>query len=220
MSTLMSTFAGSGGAALDAMANALGADKTAAVTQGANWLADSMTAGGGVPWFHIGIGPFIGASIAMSVVVAFSPDLQRMRKDEMGRETIEWWTRLMTLAIAVIQSVMEARTLKAYSLVGTGLGYYLAVVPMFITGALAITWVADEITDYGLGHGSSVIITMSICGGYFAALKALLPKMLTGFSFATALPGVCVLRRAHARHRSLGARYRQSPFAVFPRPLW
>jgi preprotein translocase subunit SecY len=188
MSTLMSTFAGSGGAALDAMANALGGDKTAAVTQGANWLADSMSAGGGVPWFHIGIGPFIGASIAMSVVVAFSPDLQRMRKDEMGRETIEWWTRLMTLAIAVIQSVIEARTLKVYSLVGTGLGYYLAVVPMFITGALAITWVADEITDYGLGQGSSVIITMSICGGYFAALKALLPKIMTDFSFATALP--------------------------------
>ena len=191
MTSLMSTFAGGGGGGVDAVMNALmggASSQAAAVAESTkNWLVDSLSTGG-VPWFHIGIGPYIGASIAMSVLTAFSPELQAMRKDQTGQETIKWWTRLMTVAIAVIQSVVEAGSLKAYSVIGTGFWYYLTVVPMFVTGALAITWVADEITDYGLGQGSSVIITMSICGGYFSALKALLPSLLANFSFQAAAP--------------------------------
>ena len=193
MTTLMSTFSGGRGA-LDAVASAMGlsaGSAAGAATVGAtNWLAESLAMGGGVPWFHIGIGPYIGASIAMSVVTSLTPEFQAMRKDQTGMETIKWWTRLMTFAIAIVQSVIEARSLSAHSLVGTGFGYYLAVVPMFVTGALAITWIADEITDYGLGQGSSLIITMSICGGYFSALKALIPKMLADFSLSAALPVV------------------------------
>jgi len=192
MTSLMSTFAGGGGGGVDAVMKALmgGASSqtaAAAAETTTNWLVDSLSTGG-VPWFHIGIGPYIGASIAMSVLTAFSPELQAMRKDQTGQETIKWWTRLMTFTIAVIQSVVEAGSLKAYSVIGTGFWYYLTVVPMFVTGALAITWVADEITDYGLGQGSSVIITMSICGGYFSALKALLPSLLANFSLQAAAP--------------------------------
>jgi preprotein translocase subunit SecY len=192
MTSLMSTFAGGGGGGVDAVMKALmgGASSqtaAAAAETTTNWLVDSLSTGG-VPWFHIGIGPYIGASIAMSVLTAFSPELQAMRKDQTGQETIKWWTRLMTFTIAVIQSVVEAGSLKAYSVIGTGFWYYLTVVPMLVTGALAITWVADEITDYGLGQGSSVIITMSICGGYFSALKALLPSLLANFSLQAAAP--------------------------------
>jgi len=190
MTTLLSTFSG-GRSALDAVASAMGLSAgSAATSEGTNWLAESLAVGGGVPWFHVGIGPYIGASIAMSVLTSLTPEFQAMRKDQTGMETIKWWTRLMTFAIAIVQSVIEARSLSAHSLVGTGFGYYLMVVPMFITGALAITWIADEITDYGLGQGSSLIITMSICGGYFSALKALIPKMLADFSLSAALPVV------------------------------
>ena len=150
-------------------------------------LSDSISSVG-VPWFHIGIGPFIGASIAMSVLVSLSPELQAMRKDQTGQETIKWWTRLMTFAIAIIQSVLEAGKLKAFSLIGTGFGYYVVVVPMLVTGAMALTWIADEITDYGLGQGSSIIITMSICGGYFDALSTLIPKLVANFSLGAVLP--------------------------------
>ena len=189
MATLMSTFSGGNGA-LDVVANALGLSGTAAGGDAlrSSWLAESLSSGGGVPWFHVGIGPYIGASIAVSIFTAMTPEFQQMRKDQTGQETIKWWTRLLTFAIALVQSVVEARSMRMHSLVGTGFEYYLLVVPMFVTGALAITCIADDITNYGLGQGSSVIITMSICGGYFTALKALLPKIIENFTLAAALP--------------------------------
>ena len=191
MNSLMSTLSG-GASGKDGILGALmgaagmsygGAEGGIASTA----LSDSISSVG-VPWFHIGIGPFIGASIAMSVLVALSPELQAMRKDQTGQETIKWWTRLMTFAIAIIQSVLEAGKLKAFSLIGTGFTYYIVVVPMLVTGAMALTWIADEITDYGLGQGSSIIITMSICGGYFDALSALIPKLVANFSLGAVLP--------------------------------
>jgi preprotein translocase subunit SecY len=188
MTALMSSLSG-GKSALDSfMGLGGGTGASALASTNPDWLADSF--GAGISWFHIGIGPFISASIAMSVLVALMPELQALRKDEMGQNTLKWWTRLLTFAISVVQSVVEATKLKAFSLIGTGFEYYFLVIPMFVSGALAITWVADEITDHGLGQGSSVIITMSICGGYFSALKALLPKMLADFSLVGVLPAV------------------------------
>jgi preprotein translocase subunit SecY len=192
MNSLMSTLSGGAsgkdgilGALMGAAGMSYGGAEGAGIAS--TTLSDSISSVG-VPWFHIGIGPFIGASIAMSVLVSLLPELQAMRKDQTGQETIKWWTRLMTFAIAIIQSVLEAGKLKAFSLIGTGFGYYVVVVPMLVTGAMALTWIADEITDYGLGQGSSIIITMSICGGYFDALSALIPKLVANFSLGAVLP--------------------------------
>ena len=185
MRAVVSSMTGARGGLL---ASAFGESAGTTAMSGASWVADSMNANG-VPWFHIGIGPYVGASIAMSVLVSLIPDLQTMRKDEMGMETLKWWTRLLTCTLAMIQSVIEAVKLQAFSLIGGGFTYYLYVVPMLVTGALALTWVADEISDYGFGQGSSVIILMSICSAYFSALSTLIPKITAnGFSFVGTLP--------------------------------
>jgi preprotein translocase subunit SecY len=55
--------------------------------------------------------------------------------------------------------------------VGGTFAYYAAVVPAFVAGALAVAWLADEMTNRGLGQGTSVMITMSVCGAYWSAAK-------------------------------------------------
>ena len=61
----------------------------------------------------------------------------------------------MTVAIAVIQSVVEAGSLKAYSVIGTGFWYYLTVVPMFVTGARSPgSRTRSQITDWVKGAAS------------------------------------------------------------------
>ena len=118
----------------------------------------------GVPYFHVGIGPFIAASIAMQVLVAVVPSLKELTKDQVGQHTVKQYTRYLTFVVAVVQSILAAAELRPYATLAPGTPYYLTVVPIFITGAVIVAWLADEMTNYGLGQGSSVMITMSVCG--------------------------------------------------------
>ena len=53
--------------------------------------------------------------------------------------------------------------------------YYFIAVLLFTTGAMVITWFSQEISDYGIGEGSGMIITMSICASYASAIKSAIP---------------------------------------------
>lgn len=130
----------------------------------------------GVSLFHVGVGPFIAASIAMQVLVALTPSLKELTKDQVGQQTIKQYTRYLTFVVAVAQSVVTAAELAPFAVpgavpVGGTFAYYAAVVPAFVAGALAVAWLADEMTNRGLGQGTSVMITMSVCGAYWSAAK-------------------------------------------------
>ena len=141
----------------------------------------------GVPYFHVGIGPFIAASIAMQVLVAVVPSLKELTKDQVGQHTVKQYTRYLTFVVAVVQSILAAAELRPYATLAPGTPYYLTVVPIFITGAVIVAWLADEMTNYGLGQGSSVMITMSVCGAYLSALQYYW-SALAAMSFAQIAP--------------------------------
>lgn len=151
----------------------------------------------GIPWFHVGIGPFIAASIAMSVLVAVIPSLKALQKDAVGQQTVKQYTRYLMLVVAVVQSFVTAAELKPYTVLTSH--YYWQVVPMFITGALVVAWLGDEMTNYGIGNGTSVMITMSVCGAYFSAAKYYAPA-ITAASLTAMAPfiGAAVLLTAGA----------------------
>ena len=65
----------------------------------------------GVPYFHVGIGPFIAASIAMQVLVAVVPSLKELTKDQVGQHTVKQYTRYLTFVVAVVQSILAAAEL-------------------------------------------------------------------------------------------------------------
>ena len=84
---------------------------------------------------HVGIGPFIAASIAMQVLVAVVPSLKELTKDRVGQHTVKQYTRYLTFVVAVVQSILAAAELRPYATLAPGTPYYLTVVPIFITGA-------------------------------------------------------------------------------------
>jgi preprotein translocase subunit SecY len=143
---------------------------------------------GGISLFHVGIGPFIAASIAMSVLTATVPSLKELTKDAVGQHTVKQYTRYITLAVAVVQSYITAVNLKPYCALGFESKTYAVAATLFFTcGALAAAWLADEMTDRGLGQGTSVMITVSVCGAYVSALRHYFTQLLT-VSFAQILP--------------------------------
>ncbi len=149
---------------------------------------------GGVSVFHVGIGPFIAASIAMSVLTAAVPSLKELTKDAVGQHTVKQYTRYITLVVAVAQSWITASGLRPYAVAGFESRYYLvAATSVFACGALAAAWLADEITDRGLGQGTAVMITVSVCGAYVSALRYHAAALLNA-SFAQMAPFIlCAL---------------------------
>jgi len=134
--------------------------------------ARQITEHGGVTIFHLGIGPFVAGSIIMQVLMAIDPQMKEMKKDRMGMEKLKQQGRYLTLIIALILGAMEAHKLKYLCAMAIpGFLYYMTATCFFAAGAMIITWVAQEITDYGIGEGSGMIITMSICASYASTVK-------------------------------------------------
>ena len=134
--------------------------------------ARQITEHGGVTIFHLGIGPFVAGSIIMQVLMAIDPQMKEMKKDRMGMEKLKQQGRYLTLIIALILGAIEAHKLKYLCAMAIpGFLYYMTATMLLAAGAMIITWVAQEITDYGIGEGSGMIITMSICASYASTVK-------------------------------------------------
>ena len=134
--------------------------------------ARQVTEHGGVTIFHLGIGPFVAGSIIMQVLMAIDPQMKEMKKDRMGMEKLKQQGRYLTLIIALILGAIEAHKLKYLCAMSIpAFLYYATATCFFAAGAMIITWVAQEITDYGIGEGSGMIITMSICASYASTVK-------------------------------------------------
>ena len=144
----------------------------------------------GIPFFHVGIGPYIGASIAMQVMVAVVPSLKELTKDPIGQQTVKQYTRYLTFVVAIFQSILTANELRPYYVGGPLSGYFWHAVPAFICGAIVVTWLADEMTNYGLGNGTSMLITMSVCGAYFKAASYYLTSYFGSIAIAQFMPWV------------------------------
>ena len=148
--------------------------------------AQSGMGGGMMDWFnvfsggalsHCAIGtlsiwPYISASIIMQLLTAVIPTLGRLsREGETGRATIAQYTRYLTIAICLFQAGALAGGLQNPESLGLA-GVQLVLNPgiMFtamtiicITAAsLLVMWLADQITQRGVGNGTSLIIMINI----------------------------------------------------------
>ena len=70
---------------------------------------------------------------------------------------------------------------------GGSSSYLFTATALFTCGAVAAAWLADEMTDRGLGQGTSVMITMSVCGAYVLALRHYAADLLS-VSFTQVVP--------------------------------
>ena len=118
--------------------------------------------------FALGIMPYISASIVMQLLAVAVPYFQKMQREgESGRKKIQWYTRVLTVAILLFQAPSYLINLKmqASSALASGISWSVFMIPATIilaAGSMFILWLGERITDKGVGNGISLVIMIGI----------------------------------------------------------
>lgn len=141
----------------------------------------NLLSGGALASFSIvlvGLSPFITASIITQLLTKAIPKLEELHKDgESGRRKINQWTRIITVPLAIVQSIAFIYILRQTVLAGnttilnqaTPLEWVVAVTAM-TAGAVLLMWLGELVTEQGIGNGISMLI--------FAGIISQLPSTL------------------------------------------
>ncbi len=122
-------------------------------------------------FFAMGIGPYINASIIIQLLSVGIPALERLSKQgEEGRKKINNYTRILTLVLAVAQSIGilisfdKAGAIDFNFLFGVNNKFlsYVFLVLVYTAGAALTMWLGERITDYGVSNGISMLIFAGI----------------------------------------------------------
>ncbi len=133
----------------------------------------------------LGIMPYINASIFMQLFAAVEPNMARLAQEgDVGRQKISQYTRYATIGIAAIQSVMilyaltyfPSNILRGFDssfgqiVIIPGPWFILCGVIIMTAGSLLLMWVGEQITQFGIGNGTSLLITINILSGLPSAM--------------------------------------------------
>ena len=142
----------------------------------------NLLSGGALASFSIvlvGLTPFITASIITQLLTKAIPKLEELHKDgESGRRKINQWTRMVTIPLAIVQSIAFIFILRQTILAGnttvladpTAIEWIVAVTAM-TAGSVLLMWLGELITEQGIGNGISLLI--------FAGIISQLPSTLS-----------------------------------------
>lgn len=132
-----------------------------------NMLSGSALAEGTI--FALSIQPYINASIIMQLLAIAIPSLERMVKDggEEGKKKMNSITRIVTVAIALIQSFGYLLTLNTNGALHAYDGFYgfiskAAIILVLIAGSCLVMWLGESINEKGIGNGISMILFAGI----------------------------------------------------------
>ena len=117
--------------------------------------------------FALSIQPYINASIIIQLLCVAIPALERMSKEEgeEGRKKIASITRYATVAIGLLQGFAYYILIKNNGLLtddGSGIWAAIVIIMTFTSGSALIMWLGEQITEFGIGNGISIILFASI----------------------------------------------------------
>ncbi len=126
--------------------------------------------------FALSIQPYINSSIIIQLLTVAVPYLEHLAKDggEEGRKKIQSITRYTTVAIAVLQAVGYYFMMKRYGILAPGAeGIWpaLVIIVSFIAGSSFVMWMGEQVTEFGVGNGISIIL--------FAGIVSRVPSMVS-----------------------------------------
>ena len=113
--------------------------------------------------FALGISPYITASIVMNLLTFAIPALERMAKEggEEGKEKIQRITRYVSIILAFVESIGIMMGLRG-ALLSTSVFSYITIGIQLAAGSAVVMWMAEKITEKGIGNGMSLIIFVGI----------------------------------------------------------
>lgn len=116
--------------------------------------------------FGLGIMPYISASIIFQLLVTVVPSLEKLQKEgESGRKKITEYTRYATVGLCVIQATIWMRYLVSQNYIYAEFMtwiYFIMGVIVLTTGTVFLMWLGEQIDEYGIGNGISLIIMAGI----------------------------------------------------------
>src|SRR4051812_41065832 len=128
--------------------------------------------------FGLGVMPYISASIIFQLLATVVPSLEKLQKEgETGRKKIQEWTRYATVPLCIIQAVFwlsymvnadvpgsmtGAKLVQQTFLQNHLLSFWIVGVICLTAGCLFLMWLGEQIDEYGLGNGISLIILAGI----------------------------------------------------------
>ncbi len=114
--------------------------------------------------FAMGIVPYINASIVMQLLTSVLPQLEELKKEgESGRKQISQYTRYMSVGFALFQSVGMTFWLRGVMLPDVNfIVFLISNVVSLTAGTVFIMWLAELITERGIGNGASLLIFFGI----------------------------------------------------------
>ena len=130
----------------------------------------------------LGIQPYINASIIIQLLTIAIPALERWAKEEgeVGKKKIERLTRYTTVGLGLLLGFAYYTMLRNYSSSGldiiTDKGFLPAIVIIlaFAAGSSVVMWMGEQITEFGIGNGISMILFANIISGLPGTFSRLL----------------------------------------------
>ena len=160
----------------------------------------------------LGIMPYISASIIMQLMSVVSPQLEQLKKEgENGRRRISQYTRYATVLLALIQGVGMTVGLANRGVAFTAdFSFYFVAVTTFVTGAVFMMWLGEQVTERGIGNGISILIFSGIVAGLPGAIGQsfesarqgdinILILLMVAFFAVTVIAGVVFMERGQRR---------------------
>lgn len=138
----------------------------------------------------VGLGPYINASIIMQLLTKAIPQLENLNKEgEFGRRKINQYTRLLTLPLAIVQSIGAIYLVRQSALqiggigditANTSLAQWALMVSCLTGGAMLLMWLGELITEQGIGNGISLLITVGIVSSLPGTITSVVRNVFEG----------------------------------------
>lgn len=171
----------------EAIAQAAGARDTESATGRAAAMMQIFTGGNldNSSLFGLGIMPYITASIILMLLGEIVPALKKLRQEgQTGYKKIQEYTRYLTVPICILQSIMYMRMLGGYTYPGMRVQATMMGIVSMTAGTVFLMWLGEQIDEYGIGNGISLIIM----SGIIARMPWAVHKLAQSVSFDVAAP--------------------------------
>ena len=148
-------------------------------------LLDMMSGGAfsNATIFALSIQPYINSSIIMQLLTIAIPALERLQKEggEEGQKKIAAITRYATVGIGLLQGYAYYLMIRNMGMLNeTGVWQGIVIVLTFTAGSALLMWLGEQITEFGIGNGISIILFASIVSRFPSTLGGMINGIMGG----------------------------------------
>ncbi len=146
----------------------------------------NLFSGGGLSTLSIlmlGVGPYITASIIMQLLTMMIPRLKALNQEEgeAGRRKFAQYSRIIAVPLAALQGFSLILLLQKQGIFGVlNPVQLLTSIVVVVAGSMALMWIGEMMTEYGISNGISIIIF----AGIVAALPTSISQALFTFDYS------------------------------------